>query len=678
MKEGVEFRSGECSATLNGTQLVVANQYVRRAWTVRQGRLFATSFFDVEQNVEWMAEPAGAPAPTSRLSPETSRQTFRGAAGTFGPTQGRSLRLELEEAGSEGSVAYEFQVFPDAAGIRMWIVDKTKQASPAPKSLAAPPTRLPQEDALEHLPIATPHLRVTQVTLRDRSDDHNELVFEDEWLLHPNESPVKLKGNVFFAENILTGDGLVFLKEAPQPEMRPVRSEFDAWFSGTGMAAPSNHAHKRAAHFDLSFYGNGLSGPGTGYPYSLMAYHGGRSGRIAALHAYQRALRPYDPVRDGGIASNTWGDRSLGNKLNADFVRAEIDAGRRLGVDTVQIDDGWESGKTQNVGPAGGVWNDYWRADRNFWKPDPEKFPRGLAPLADYAHSRGLKLGLWFAPDSHDDFVNWRKDAEQLLKWNREEHVDSFKLDSVKILTKDGETNYRALIDTFLSATAGKALLDLDVTAETRQGYFGNIEAGPLYVENRYTDTHRYWPHQTLRNLWKLSQYVDPVRLRMEFLNSSRNQALYPGDPLAPARYKPDCLFAITMMSSPLAFFESSALPPEYVRDAAPLIATWKKEREPMQKGTILPIGDTPDGMTWTGFASLSADKHAGYLLLFRELNADSHWTTPPGLFAEGAYTVSALGGDGTVTQQGGRFDVEIPQPLGFVWVKISAAAAAN
>jgi alpha-galactosidase len=140
----------------------------------------------------------------------------------------------------------------------------------------------------------------------------------------------------------------------------------------------------------------------------------------------------------------------------------------------------------------GGVWNGYWENDPSFWMPNSQRFPHGLSGLSDYAHHAGVRLGLWFAPDSYHDFVNWRRDAERLLSWSNEDHIDAFKLDSVKIQSKKGEANYHALADRVLKQSSGRVLLDLDVTAETRQGYFGNIAAGPLFVENRYTDVHRY------------------------------------------------------------------------------------------------------------------------------------------------------------------------------------------
>jgi alpha-galactosidase len=529
----------------------------------------------------------------------------------------------------------------------------------------------PPQDSLEHIQIAAPHLRLTQVILLDRTDQHNELVFENEWLLHPNEALLELQGNVFIIENTITGDGLVYLKEAPQPDMRPVKTPFDGWFSSSAMGVPEKHTSIPATFFKVSFYGNGFLQNGQGYPFTLLAYHGGRAGRIRVLQQYQRQIRQYVPGRDGLLMSNTWGDRSLGSDLNDQFVHKEIDAAKSLGVDIVQIDAGWQTGKADGAGGPNGIWEGYWRTDPHFWDPDPIRFPSGLSNSSAYAHSKGLKFGLWFSPDSYDDFLNWHKDADQLLKWNHDEGIDAFKLDGVKIRSKEGEHNYQALLNRVMTQSQGKVLLDLDITAETRLGYFGNIAAGPLFVENRYTDSHRYWPHQTLRNFWMLAQYVDPVRLRIEFLNSERNVSLYPDDPLAPVHYDPGCLFAMTMFGSPLGWFEDTALSPGFVAAAAPVIAQWKRERDAIYRGTILPIGEAPDGIAWTGFASVAKEGRGGYLLLFRELNQRATWLVPESLFAPGRFKIVMLGGHGSVTQTSNGFRATVAQKLGFVWVRL-------
>jgi len=225
-----------------------------------------------------------------------------------------------------------------------------------------------------------------------------------------------------------------------------------------------------------------------------------------------------------------------------------------------------------------------------------------------------------------------------------------------------------------LNESNGRVVFDLDVTAETRPGYLAMMRVGPLFVENRYTDWHKYWPHATLRNVWQLAHHVDPLRLRMEWLNNERNREKYANDPLAPETYRADYLFATVMFTAPLGWFEVSNLPESYFAEAAPLIAVWKTHREAMYSGTILPIGNAPDGVAWTGFASVSADGKTAYLLIFREASASAEGSITVPLLREAAAPVAAtlLAGTGEATlHPGGNLVVTIPEARRFLFAQV-------
>jgi alpha-galactosidase len=273
-----------------------------------------------------------------------------------------------------------------------------------------------------------------------------------------------------------------------------------------------------------------------------------------------------------------------------------------------------------------------------------------------------MEFGLWFGPDSANDFAHWERDAATILRLHRELGVNYFKIDGVKARTVAGEANLRRFFDRVLAESAGRVVFDLDVTAETRPGYFGLLHVGPLFVENRYVDYHRYWPHHTLRNLWKLAHYVDPARLRMEFLNHARHADLYATDPLAPAAYSPAYLFATTMFANPLGWFEVSNLPARYFEQIAPLVNVWKQHRDALFAVIIEPIGAAPDGTSWTGFHSST-----GYALVFRELNDQPRWDT--GLPAKSAVI---LAGNGAAEVRVGRLVVEIPKAQNFLFLKLN------
>ena len=73
------------------------------------------------------------------------------------------------------------------------------------------------------------------------------------------------------------------------------------------------------------------------------------------------------------VVNNSWGG---GMAVNDEMARRMIADDASLGVDMFHMDAGWFRG----VGD---------------WYPNPQKFPHGLATIADDAHVHGLKFGLW-------------------------------------------------------------------------------------------------------------------------------------------------------------------------------------------------------------------------------------------------------------------------------------------
>ena len=522
----------------------------------------------------------------------------------------------------------------------------------------SPPTGIEKDPAVARSAttlIGTGALKVIVPKLQDGTDNQPQLVQESEWLLGAPQVALKTSGNIFAVENPLDGTGRVFICLAPLPGARAIPSTWD---------------------FEVKADGTVLLNEKNGYSWVQTAYSGGRWGRISAAHSLQRAIRPYDPKVHGLLMTNTWGDRARDAHLNSKFLAQEIPAAKKLGVDVIQIDDGWQKGVSSNSSVKGGVWGGFWASDHNYWDVNQTRFPGGLGPVAALAHQEGVRLGLWFAPDSSQEAANWQRDVNALLRLHQDLGIDFFKIDGLKISTPQSEENFRHLFASVKQGSKVPVAFDFDVTSERRFGYFGMIDG--IFVENRYTDWGTYLPHQTLRALWSLSQWVDPVRLRMEWLNNARNPDAYGNNPLAPARYRPDTLFAITLFSSPLGWFETQNLPPEYFTLAAPLIAKWKQHREALFGGDILPVGEVPDGVAWTGFVSVQKDRQSGYALLFRELNSAPTYQLQVPLVQTSATQVEVLGGSGSATMSQGNLSVEIPDSLGFLWVRFSSPSASG
>lgn len=503
------------------------------------------------------------------------------------------------------------------------------------------------------------HLVVSESVYVDCSDDHAELVSERIWQLHPAEKAFEVRGNVISFEDPRTRSGWCWILLAPSQAVR-------TWDPAPWL---------RVVRVNGAWYCEAAS-TACAYVHARVPYAGGGAGRTLALQRFQQKLDGWDERRDGGVASNTWGDRSRADRLSEAFLRDEITAAAALGIDVVQIDDGWQRGRTANTEENGGVWNGFWAADARYWEPDPQRFPNGLAPIAAFAAAKGIELALWYAPDSSDEATQWERDAEQIIRLSRETGITRFKIDAVKLTTARSEQRFRHLLDRLQIRSGGTLRVDLDTTAESRLGFWGWHRHAVLYLENRYTDWANYFPHATLRTLWQLAHTVHPRRLRLEFLNHARNEERYAGDPLRPSLYPPEWLFASVMVASPLAFFEVSRLPIDYVERLRPLLQLWREHRARLHGGCVLPLGDAPDGYALAGFVVVDARERATDLLAFR--CAGDHeaagWQLAPGIAFAGA--ARRLAGTARLSCDSSLLSVRFVAPFTFGWWQFAPSSA--
>ena len=658
----------DCQAQWGGAELAVGNACLERRWRIENGLLVSSSFRDLTTGRELLLVPSDRPAPCPEFAVEAPCRSVSIAA-----AQEQALVVELPALVVRARADYgdyalttAIKFYPQTAAITTWLeIEGTPPAVAAPgpaKDVATgvepvhfsgreQPSYLDLNDymRLEHV-----HHVLGVVALMDVTDRNDNLCHTRRDLLTIAQR-VAYRGNLFFWESQRTGEGLAFLKEAPLPHARPIRSaadlliDRDVWtFAGLGA---------------------GEASPRASYPFTALPYRDGDAGRAEALQAYQRAVRRPDPERDNIIWHNNWGDRNRDTRMGESFLLAELDSLAEMGMDQLHPDDGWQKGITSNSATPGGRWEGHWE-EPDFWTPHPQRFPRGFAPVTEAARAKGFKLGLWYDVDLSNDYANWERDAATLLGLYREHGFRYFKLDGIIFNTKRGEANLRRCMERVIQESGGQATVLLDITAGQRQGYFGAMPYGVLFVENRYTDWHKYWPHCSLRNLWQLAHYVDPGRLVVEFLNNTRHQDKYSGDPLAPGQYAPDYLLASVMFARPLAWFEASALPQAYRDALKPLVAVYKQHRDRLFAGTILPIGEEPSGFSWTGFQSQRRGAVDGYLLALRELNDRPAATLRLVWLAPGRYRFEHLCGSGESfaadLDAGGAVQIALPGPLNY------------
>jgi alpha-galactosidase len=465
------------------------------------------------------------------------------------------------------------------------------------------------EDLLATVSIGQKHVRLTGVHLHDITD-HFDYLVEERTLHSGHRGSHAFTGNLLQCTNLVTAESLLLARLAPTPEAHFTRrnaTDFH-WVNGRGVAV----------------YGTGISGLCEDHSnlitsYGLLLLPAAADALPGAWRAHYRQRMQRAVFSDPLCLSNTWGDRNQDAALNASFARKELEALKVTGIRGLMLDDGWQAGVTANSKLAsGGLWEGYHAADSRFWRVHPEKFPDGLEPLVEAARKAGKELALWFSPDSSNDFANWEEDAAILLDLYHRHGIRAFKLDGIKLRTRLGERRFGWLLDALDEGSDGAIVPVLDVTSEVRQGYFREIDHGILFLENRYTDWGNYYPYRTLRSIWQLSRWIPAQRLHIEFLNPRRNRETYDGDPFAPEHYPISYLYALTMVGHPLAWMEVQHLAPGDREHLRPVSEWHAANHRRLLSADIEPVGELPDGRSWSGFVFHFPDGGTG-VLVFRD-----------------------------------------------------------
>ncbi|NUR60418.1 MAG: alpha-galactosidase, partial [Catenulispora sp.] len=112
---------------------------------------------------------------------------------------------------------------------------------------------------------------------------------------------------------------------------------------------------------------------------------GGFGGASRAWHAYQRAYVIPDADRDRPVLFNSWEATEF--DITEEQQSALARRAAAIGVELFVVDDGWFGRRTSD------------RAGLGDWTPNPDRFPKGLGPLAEYVHALGMQFGIWVEPE---------------------------------------------------------------------------------------------------------------------------------------------------------------------------------------------------------------------------------------------------------------------------------------
>jgi alpha-galactosidase len=660
----------QCKATLIGDTLVLENSLIKRTYNWNNGNLKSYSLTDKHNgHILKLAGKAPDQSFPGAGNPVSGKLTVTQVAAT--PISTAFLQAEVEVKLGALEVKKIFRIYPDCPAIACdYYLKGTLKAqwtgSAASKgdlknietnSTAAIPQGV---SVMETLALPGKHWNVKATQFFDITDQNNTLVQEHEQLLYRSES--RIAGNVLFADETGSGQGIFILKEAPSSDVQ--------------LAYPG--ADFLAQIGKIQALGVGVNPSDLSpdkwtrcYGFVTGVTNGGRLGQLSALRSYQQQVRLHQPGRDDMVMMNTWGDRSQDKHIGETFTINELKAAHRLGITHFQIDDGWQSGRSANSAFAGGTLTKIWD-NPNYWKPDPVKFPHGLGVVIQRGKALGINVCLWFNPSKDDSYAHWQNDAEALISLYKTYGINTFKIDGVQVTDKKGEVNLRKMFDTVMLVTNNQAVFNLDVTAGRRYGYHYFNTYGNIFLENRYTDWSNYYPHWTLRNLWMLSAYVPPQNLQIEFLNNYRNADKYDkSDQFAPSKVSMEYEFALTLMAQPLAWMEATGLP-EKAFTIAPVIKKYQQVQSDIHAGQIFPIGEQPSGASWTGFQSIKNKE--GYLLIIRELNKENSATIRTFLPAGKKVSFKKVLGDGadqtTIIKASGDVSFSLLKPNSYVLYK--------
>lgn len=335
--------------------------------------------------------------------------------------------------------------------------------------------------------------------------------------------------------------------------------------------------------------------------------------RETTFKKFDRLRYPIHLERDMIIQANTWGSTSSSNDArNAareSSVLKEIEVCADLGIDVLQIDDGWQVGKD----------NSRWTPDEDRgWRPHPLKYTDGSwTNVTKAAEKHGVRLGLW-APALLITF-------EELVENCKKGGFVQFKLDFAHLDSREKIDRLMSKVRHFIKTIDHQVKVNWDLTEiNPRYGYFFAREYGSVYLENRKPVkpvSAIYRPATVLRDLWQLCKYVNLAKFQCSYQNIDMVDPTLSNAGFYDHAY---CL-AITLMGTPLFFLETKLLSEKAKNELRPLIASYKQVRKEIFTGITYPIGDKPNDGSWTGFQNHNATNQCGYLTIFRELhNPDS------------------------------------------------------
>jgi len=514
-----------------------------------------------------------------------------------------------------------------------------------------------QESRVETLRLSPAFKAVKSVQFRGRTDKTNDLVKE-----YTNLEEC-VTGNLLFCKS--DDCGIFFLQEAPPSAERRDFEDHDFRISS------DNTICSCCWGVDPSEVNN--DGFLSSYRHVIGFYPQGEQQQ--SLKKYLR-LRFPEAEEDYTVTVNPWGCGNFPDLVNENFLLDEIVASGEIHATHYQVDDGWQKGRAlrelttnnRNIQPE-------------FWDISKPHLPNGFEKLLEQAKENDVKIALWVAPSFNCEYRDWQKFTDILFSFYVKYKIKMFKIDAVKIRTKEAEDNLAKLLENLRSRSNGEIFFNLDTTNGQRPGYFMFLEYGNIFLENRYVHREvvcQYHPESSLKNLWKLSKYVRPQVLQIEVANprATDHEAYAKTELPDPTLYPTEYWIAITMFANPLIWLAPSQLSSSTKTIFRKMIDLHLKYRKQIFEEEIYPIGAEPNGKAMSGFISTNSDGTKGFILVFRELEGpkSATWDIPFIKSLSPKISEVASNSDGSIKRlKSGKFQVKLAKKASYLMLEFSA-----
>jgi alpha-galactosidase len=396
------------------------------------------------------------------------------------------------------------------------------------------------------------------------------------------------------------------------------------------------------------------------------------------LHRWIEAhlLPPVHDERYPLLVNNSWGS---GMAVDEKLAIQMIEDSAELGLELFHIDAGW----FRSVGD---------------WRADEKKFPHGLATVADAAHKKGLKFGLWvgwtqgghttgsdpsvlsvFNPDMKDWFTHDYKPDWKTAEFTGadvclgELKARDWCLKTLRRIVKENkldllEHDQRMIVDKCSRSNHLHTSSSADVAYHASRGYYQVYDTLRAENPNLLFEDCVNGGHTVDYGIVRRTHYIsitdvyDPLSNRQAFYDSS--YALppsmcecyienHPGTSLANFIY----MLRSGMMGWCTIMLDMSKWNAEQRAAAKRQFELYKTELRPLiAHGNLYHLSRRPDGVEWDGIEYVSPELEKGVLFAFRgRTDAFLHVFKLKGLAAEKRYEVSFEDGTGQPRTQSGE-----------------------